>query len=50
MKVIDSILRFVNQQLGDVSSQMDGTGWCVVAVAALIVGYLLLRGNSIRST
>jgi len=49
---MDSVLRFLqklNYEFGRFSSQMDSTQWLTLAVVALIIGVVLMRGNPLRS-
>ena len=50
MKYFYSIVRYLNNQLGEAAQSMDTAGWCALAVVTVVVGFFFLRGNVLRST
>ena len=48
---MNTITRFIND-VGDAAGHMaerfDSTTWAILGAVAVVVGYMLLRGNSIK--
>jgi hypothetical protein len=50
MNHINSFLRLVNRELGELTAQMDTTAWIALSAATVLAGWFFLRGNIIKST
>ena len=50
MNHVNSFLRYINHEFGQIALAMSPTSWAVVAVVAVLLGFFFLRGNVLRST
>jgi len=47
----NSLGRYVTglfDELGDIASRIDGSGWCAISGVLLVCGWFWLRGNKVR--
>ena len=48
MNEVMSVVKYVNQQLGYITAQMETPHWICLSCIVIVIGFFMMRGNVLR--